>query len=62
MHSSEIVLACNKEYRIYEAAKHVYEEAYRVLKFIEVCSSTVPSKPKGRHMGYSAELLGRLMN
>lgn len=45
--SSEIVIACNKEYRIYEAAKHVFEEANRVLKFVEVCNSTLQDQPKG---------------
>ena len=59
IHSSEIVMACNTEYRIHEAAKHVYEEADRVLKFIEVCSSTLPNKPKGTEISYFSRSIGK---
>lgn len=49
------VLKANKEFRIYEAAYHVYSEAGRVLEFINVCKSDKTNKEK-------VHLLGDLMN
>lgn len=50
--ASEIVLKCNTVYNIYGAAKHVYTEAARVLKFIEVCKSHLADDAKGKLLGY----------
>ena len=49
------VLEANKEFKIYEAAYHVYSEANRVLEFIEVCRSDKSNKEK-------VPILGELMN
>lgn len=35
------VLKANKIFRIWEASKHVFEEANRVLEFIKVCNSNL---------------------
>lgn len=49
------MLEANKNFKLYEAARHVFDEAYRVINFIEVCKSNLTDKHK-------LVLLGKLMN
>jgi galactokinase len=51
----EEVQKANKTYRLYEAAKHVFDEAYRVIHFMEICKSKLEDSDK-------LVLLGKLMN
>ena len=49
------MLEANNTFKLYEAARHVFDESYRVINFIQVCKSKLEDKDK-------LVLLGKLMN